>query len=383
MSVSVVLLPGSVSRLAGGLFTSVRRLSETLSSNPSVDVSLVGHRDQHTDADLAAWRTPPHLLRAKNLFGRAAELRSWFAKHRPDLIHTQFLWSYASLAGVRWQRGASSTRFMISPRGMLDPWALSHSRWKKRLASAWFERRHLESAACLHALNESEAESIRAFGLRNPICILPNGIDLPDESPVLAREPNRSEFRMLFLGRVHPKKGLLQLIRAWSRAGVGLENWQLEIAGWDDGGHLPTLQAAVDEFELQARITFAGPLHGEKKSAAFRRADAFVLPSHSEGMPIAVLEAWSHRLPVLMTSACNLPIGFANESAMEIETDPKSLAKALVEFSQLSEAQRMKMGGNGRALVEREFQWKTIAAQQADVYHWVLGHRDRPPCIVD
>src|SRR5438094_7691198 len=122
---------------------------------------------------------------------------------------------YMSAATLSWHR-AHHRPYMISPHGMLDPWAMRNSWWKKRLARVLYEDQHVRKASCLRALCQSEAESMRAFGLRNPICIIPNGIDLPTvvNGSDLSIEGQLSEQRkpggktLLYLGRIHPKKGL-------------------------------------------------------------------------------------------------------------------------------------------------------------------------------
>ena len=138
---------------------------------------------------------------------------------------------------------------------------------------------------------------------------------------------------MLFLGRIHPKKGVAELIRAWAllrRSDPSLAlGWRLIVAGWDDGGHLPGLRTLVAELGLVDHVLFIGSVFGADKEAWFRSAKAFILPSYSEGLPMAVLEAWSYELPVFMTGACNLPEGFEEGAAIEVSTDPNQLANAL------------------------------------------------------
>ena len=263
---------------------------------------------------------------------------------------------------------------------MLDPWTLRRSRWKKRLAARWFENEHLRRAACLRALNQDEAAAFRAYGLRNPIAIVPNGVDLPDETaPAIG-----SSRTLLFLGRIDPKKGLAELLRAWRRvvAAAGADGWHLQITGWGDPGYVAAMQALARDLDLGRHVTFTGPLFGEGKADAFRNAAAFVLPSFSEGLPMAVLEAWSHGLPVLMTRACNLPEGFTAGAAIRIETDPEAMAKTLVAFMQTPASERRAMGEAGRRLVEERFTWDRVAADMHEVYTWVLGGGPPPSCVL-
>ena len=384
------MLPGSVSRLAGGLFTSVRRLSEAMNDLGLAKVQVIGNTDEHTSTDLKKWRDAPRLLSATGLRRAADELARILKGSKFDLVHTQFIWSYASLATVRWQQANRSRRYLISPRGMLDPWAVRHSRWKKRIAGLLFESKHLKRAACFHALCESEAQAIRNFGLSNPICVVPNGIDVPETEKIRkwaqadcnAFEASRRK-TMLFVGRIHPKKGLAELIQAWADALQKMNDWQLVIAGWDDGNHVTKLKELTKSLSLNDAIHFPGPLYGQEKSIALANANAFVLPSYSEGLPMAVLEAWAHQLPVLMTKQCNLTIGFERECAFQVDLDNQKLSGQLVDFTKCPDAAHQRMGANGRALTLERFQWSAIAQQMSEMYNWVLDRQHAPQFVYD
>ena len=218
-------LTGPVSRKAGGLFDAVSHLVQS-QQQQGMEVRVFGLRDEFTGADLNAWnpvpvaafkpswpkaiRRPPGFLEELNAFA-------------PDISHTHGLWLYPSIAAKNYSR-KNSRPYMISPHGMLDPWALKNSRWKKLIAYAVFEREHLRGARCLRALCASEAQSMRRLGLKNDIAVIPNGIDLPEIGKQKTEngnppwqefvEPGRKV--LLYLGRIHPKKGLVNLIRAWA-----------------------------------------------------------------------------------------------------------------------------------------------------------------------
>jgi poly(glycerol-phosphate) alpha-glucosyltransferase len=271
---------------------------------------------------------------------------------------------------------------------MLDPWVVRNAQWKKRLAGWLYENAHLRGAACLHALCEAEAEAIRAYGLRNPICIIPNGIDPPaatpaEPSPWQANLPDDAKV-LFYLGRLHPKKGLPHLLRAWAAVHLAHQNaaaWHLVIAGWDQGGHETELKAQAELLGLATRVHFVGPQFNAAKHASYHRADAFILPSFSEGLPMTVLEAWSYGLPVLMTPQCNLPEGFQADAALRIDPDPERIAQGLTTLFALPDHERTAMGERGRALVAQRFTWPGIAQQMLSVYQWVLGQGERPECV--
>jgi glycosyltransferase involved in cell wall biosynthesis len=382
------LLLASVSRRAGGLFDAVRRLSQSL-HGLGAGVEVFGVADGDAEADAPAWLpVVPQVFEPSRLpwLRHAPRLLGALASARLELLHVHGLWLYPSLASWRLSR-RTGRPCLISPHGMLDPWALRQSRWKKRLAGWLYETPHLRQAACLHALCAAEARAFRAYGLRNPICIVPNGVDVPAPGPG-GPPPWAGHWGgecpvLLFLGRLHPKKGLPNLLEAWRRLRQTDRPtaWRLAILGPDQQGHAAELDRLILAAGLQQEVHLFGPAWGAARDAALRAAAAFVLPSFSEGLPLAVLEAWAYGLPVLMTPACNLPEGFAAGAALSADPTPDSLAAGLADLFRLPEAARREMGMCGRRLVERDFSWPTVAAQLLEVYRWSLGGGPRPACV--
>ena len=377
-----------LSRRGGGIPEALRPLARALAA-AGVAVEAFGAADNDWSADRPAWSpTPVHAFEPlpPKRFGWSPEIDAALDRCHPDLVHVHGLWAYPSVAALAWGRRTGRPN-IVSPHGMLDPWALANSRSVKAVAGAVFERPHLARAACVHALCGPEAVAIRALGLRNPVAIVPNGVDLPDPSAPAppapwtpAVEPSRRV--LLFLGRLHPKKNLPALLRAWTAAtDPGCGEWTLVIAGWVQGGHEADLRRLTGDLGMAGRVHFAGPLFGADKVAALRNAEGFVLPSLSEGLPMAVLEAWSYGLPVLMTAACNLPEGFAAGAAAEIPADGPGLVAGLRAFLDRSDRERTDMGTAGRRLVAERFTWASVAGRMRAVYDWVLGGGPPPDCV--
>ena len=358
---------------------------------PWLEVSLHALAESDDEVPSGGGDPPVRLHRrlGPEAFGFAPRMQHALSAEGPDLVHVHGIWMYPSRASLAWSR-RSARPVVISPHGMLDPWALARSPWKKRVAGFLYETAHLRRGACLHALCRAEAEALRSYGLGNPIAVIPNGVDPPEAVPEVEPDwcTDGTEGRrvLLFLGRLHPKKGLAQLLQAWAavmRTPVqGADAWCLVIAGWDQGGHRDELQRLALDLRIAARVRFAGPRFGPAKRATLARADAFVLPSLSEGLPMAVLEAWSYGLPVIMTPQCNLPEGFEHGAAVCAEPDPRSLAAAIRCLLRMPESERREMGGRGRRLVEQRFSWPRIGHEMKRVYEWVLGDAPMPACIL-
>jgi poly(glycerol-phosphate) alpha-glucosyltransferase len=395
----------SISRADGGIFEAECALQRELFVGQGVQVDVVGLEDCYTSEDLSRWLPlKPQAVKTKGpgALGYSSELLSAMDS-KADILYAATLWKYPSWVSLQWSERTGKP-MMVAPHGSLDLWALKNSAWKKRLAAMLFKNRQLHKATCLRALCQSEAYAIRAYGLPQPIAIIPNGVALPEEEKV---EGERWKVEkgggktLLFLGRIHPKKGLPNLIRAFKQALDSRPSsldvpWQLVIAGWDQGGHEAELMKLCEELDLRvesresrveshhsgSEVIFHGPAFGEEKKTLLRRADAFVLPSFSEGLPMSVLEAWSYQLPVVMTPECNLPEGFAADAAIRIETGVESIAEGLETLFSMNDDDLRTMGAKGRVLVEERFTWKTIAVQMREVYDWMLGGGTPPGSVI-
>lgn len=383
----------SVSRANGGIFESERQLQQNLAAQPNFSVQVVGLRDAYTELDREAWDplTPTVCaVRGPRAFGFAPDLIDILIKAEADLAYFAGLWKYPSVAALHWARRTGKP-ILVAPHGMLDPWALRNSSVKKRIAGWLFQNEQLRKASCVRALCAAAAASIRAYGVKNPICVIPNGIDLPTFSPkdiVSPFSPGRKV--LLYLGRIHPKKGLVQLLKAWSVAqSTQGKDWMLAIAGWDQGGHEAELKRQATELGISWNketspnnsVLFLGPAFGDAKAAVYTRCDAFILPSLSEGLPMVVLEAWAYGKPVLMTLECNLPEGFAVQAALCLEPKVESITQGLLQLFEMSPGDRQTMGQHGLALVQDRFVWPKIAVEMRTVYEWVLGGGPRPECV--
>jgi poly(glycerol-phosphate) alpha-glucosyltransferase len=390
---NICMLTASVSPMGGGVFFALRGLATALHHPPDRSVSVVGLCDRLRDEDLAAWYPLPLAacqVRGPRSWGFSGGLTSALRAAHAELTHVHGIWMYPSLANLLQARAGRP--YVISPHGMLDPWAVANAGWKKRIARRFYEGAHLNGAGCLHALCESELQSIRAFGQRNPVCVIPNGVDLGANEPIPDGKPDWSEAvpagsrTLLFLGRVHPKKNLPALLHAWAllrrRKVPGAAGWHLVIAGWDQNDHRRELVALAGELGIADAITFAGPQFGVAKRLSYGAVDGMILPSLSEGIPMAVLEAWCAGLPVLMTPECNMPAGFDAGAALRIATDPASIADGLADFVALDDEARRAIGKRGRQLVEDRFTWPKVAAEMSAVYRWLIGGGNRPGCVV-
>ena len=377
------------SRLGGGLYSTMTCYSQAMQNN-GIESVVVSFVDEFWDHDKIAYgnvRTVNYhrcgILGMKQL-GFSTDIHRVVREENADIIHQQGIWMYYSYATLveKWKN--LRCKVIIEPHGMLDPWAVRNSGWKKKIASYLFEYRNLRSADCIHALCQSEYESIRRFCLKNPVAIIPNGITLP-QTPRYDRDHKKKI--LLFIGRIHPKKGIKELIEGMKilkeQAPSLLNSWEIHIAGWDQNGHLNELKYIVETYNLVNDVKFVGSLYGKAKEKALCQANAFILPSFSEGLPMSVLEAWAYELPVVMTDFCNIPEGFNHKCAIRVEPTPKDISEKLTLFFQLSTMELKYMGQRGKELVSQSFTWEVVARQTLELYYYLLGVGSKPSFVYE
>ncbi len=293
-----------------------------------------------------------------------------------DVVHIHGIWDAHSLAAGALAR-QSGKPVVVSAHGMLEPWALNNKRWKKTAYAALFERPNLRRANCLRALTRAEASNYRGFGLPSPIALIPNGVDVPDSvSPqlFLDRFPHLSGQRLvLFLGRIHYKKGVDLLCRAWAKLYRRHPGTHLVLAGPDFEGTRAHVEALIRSLGIAGSVSFTGMLDGELKWSALAASAVFVLPSHSEALSVAVLEAMAMARPVIITRQCNFPEVASAGGGWIIEPETDRIESALAEFLALPGASIAAVGAQGRRLVLERHGWQVIGRQMVDVYEWVLG----------
>ena len=296
------------------------------------------------------------------------------------IVHVHGLWQEPARQAAAAAR-AAGVPLVISPRGMLNPPALAYSRTKKRAMFALREARLLEGAALFHATSEDELEDVRRCGLTQPVAVIPNGVELPDpEDGPSPREPERSEpvRTILSLGRIHPKKGLDRLVRAWAAVEGDAPGWRLSIVGPAEGGHDRELAALAETLGVR-RMTIDGPIYGEAKSAAYRDATLFVLATRSENFGITVAEALAHEVPVIVTHGA--PWSAVNRERCGWHVPPDRLEATLREAIGQTDGARREAGRRGRAYVARTFAWDAIGEAMAACYRSIAQGAPPPAAL--
>lgn len=365
----------------GGPFQSVRRLAQA-QSEAGLNVRVSMPWSAEAEAHIPDW-SPVKTSVFGNIIvpplGWSPDYAKRVVHEATDILHTHGLWQHPSWVALAWKRRHHQPH-VCSVRGMLEPWAWRHHAWKKRPVWWLWERRNLQSASLLHATSPQEAEGLRALGLRVPIAIISNGVDLPEMPVAAVLEVEGVKKTALFLSRVHPKKGLPLLLHAWSK--IMPPGWELHIVGPDEGGHRRELEHQASALGLTDVVRFSGTLTGAAKEQAFREAKLFILPTHSENFGIAVAEALAHQLPVITTYGAPWELLQSERCGWWVPVSVDGIAAALDDATRKSPEELIAMGKRGRAAVAERFAWDRIAREFIDCYRWVLGEGAKPGSVV-
>jgi glycosyltransferase involved in cell wall biosynthesis len=359
-------------------------------SGPSYSVPrlcrALAERGHDVELHVLAWEDTPSVpgvgLRIYPLvpFPRSAGFSPWMrlglrrAVRGADLVHTHGLWMmpniYAPAAATKF-----GVKLVTSPRGSFAEWALARSKWKKRAMWWGGQGSAVTNSDMFHATSESERADIRRLGLAAPIALIPNGIDIPD--PRTRVGAGRARRRALFLGRVHPVKGVDMLLRAWKHVEAKFPDWELEIVGRPAGNYGEEMRMLARDLGL-ARVTFSGPLYGREKANAYANADLFVLPTHTENFGMTVAEALAASVPVIVTRGAPWEGLVTARCGWWIDRSDAILTETMASAMALPPGDLEAMGKRGRTWMEQDFSWASVAQRMEKSYRWLLDDEEQP-----
>jgi len=316
--------------------------------------------------------------------GRSPGMCRWLmgetAAGRVHVVHNHGMWQMNAVY-PGWAARDRETKLVVSPRGTFSAWAMSHGSRFKRIFWPLVQRPALAQASCFHATAESEHEDIRRLGFKQPVAVIPNGIDVPE----FAQKKARDVRTLLFLGRIHPKKGIDVLLNGWAAVMDRFPNWQLLVVGTDTGygkqsGYLEQMKALAAKLKL-TRVEFAEPLYGEAKLSAYREADLFVLPTHSENFGMTVAEALAAGTPAIVTKGAPWQGLQTCSSGWWIDIGIDALVASLEEAMAASPDELARRGLNGREWMIREFSWHNIGGKMDLTYQWLIEGGEAPSWV--
>lgn len=381
----------SLNQDTGGPAYTVTRLSDELQGLGNevrvfaLDYPSLGPQIRPLSAQMRLWPINPITHKLRGFSPGFFKLLKRELEHS-ELIHNHGLWMGP---GYFARRVANHFQIplVVSPRGMLEPWARGFSRSKKYFAGLLFENRNLRSARAFHATSESEYQQLRSLGYHQPVALIPNGVDLPDPDQwdstlIESLLPElKGKQLILFLSRIHPKKGLDMLLESFAQIQHEFPDWHVLVAGSDILGLRERYQSQARRLGIADRVTFHNHLNSEQKFSAFRKAQFLVLPTRSENFGVVVAEALGFERPVITTTETPWHALEQNKCGWVVTPDVDSLTGGLRQAMSLDEADRRQMGRAGRKWIERDFNWAEIGNRMNLFYSWLLGNASQPSWV--
>jgi glycosyltransferase involved in cell wall biosynthesis len=316
-----------------------------ISPNP---ISISGVKIKFFETNVLRW------------FSMLREFRLFLLTEKPDIVHINGIWSPQNW-GFQKKAQELGIKVILSPHGMLEPWIMAQNPWKKKLGLFLYQEKATQRAKCLHATAQMEAENIQALGFKTPIHIIPNGIDLNDVKGI---KEHYGTQKMVFLSRIHPKKGIEILLEAWRNSNTN--GWLLEIAGNGDENYIAALTQSAQDLN---NVNFVGAKYGEDKWAFLRSADVMVLPTHSENFGIVIAEALAVGVPVITTTGTPWQDLENYNCGWWIDLSVMNLKSTLLQVFNTQTETLETMGNNGKNLVKEKYDIKAIGKNMIELYN--------------
>lgn len=351
----------SIDKSGGGTTEYMRLLSTALKNNVDLSIATSISNDPIVIEGIPIQFFNNTLLQ---WFSMLKEFEEFLKKEQPDLVHVNGIWSPQNW-GFQKVAQKLGIKVVLSPHGMLEPWIMANNPLKKRLGMFLYQKRAIINADYLHATAQMEMNSIQSLGFKNPIVIIPNGIDL---SAIKQVKKDYGKRKMVFLSRIHPKKGIELLLEAWRNTDT--TSWILEIAGNGDDKYIIELKESAADLQ---NVHFVGAKYGEDKWSFLRSADVMVLPTHSENFGIVVAEALAVGIPVLTTQGTPWEDLEKHQCGWWIDLSVVNLKTTLIQVFSTPIDSLERMGYNGKKLVEEKYDIKEVAKNMYSLYKDIQG----------
>lgn len=357
----------SMSLKDGGTTTYIQELAPELGKLVDLHVCALGNLEDCIRLENATVHTIEvslkHILRMK---------RQWMSlldDIKPDIVHINCCWMPQCALVQRWTRQWQKLSIInyklsiaLTPHGMLEPWIVKrHYLTKKVPAIFLYQKWAVKDADVIVATADEEKKHIAELGWNDNIAMLPNGINV---SAIEMKTTWKRPKDLLFMSRLHPKKGLEMLLEALK----DVDGLSLKIAGGGDAAYVQSLKDLATSLGLNERVSFLGAVFGEEKWQKIRDSDIVVLPSYSENFGLIVAEALASGTPVLTTTGTPWKSIEERQCGWQVEPNMMCIKDALISILDLSEEEIKDMGKRARILIEDKFDVKSLAANLSNLY---------------
>lgn len=352
----------SIDRTAGGTSTYMQVLVKGLSE--LAEVHIITHTSENP---LVMENCTVHYVHNYQPFSYSWKISIAFLldEIKPDIVHVNCCWmpACAAVQRIAQKRGY---KVVLTPHGMLEPWIIKRHYWTRKVPALWlYQKAAVQRADCVQATAESERDNLLKLGYNSNIKVVRLGIDA--ESIEMKRSWKKSR-QILFLSRVHVKKGINFLIEAADVLRNELQGYKILVAGEGDADYVEAMKRMICDRGLQDIVQLIGGVYGDEKWRLFQTSDFFVLPTHSENFGLAIAESLASGTPVITTVGTPWSDLNSSEAGAWIEIGTEPLVETLRRFLSLSEDELETMGRNGRKLIETKYSAHVMAEQMMEVY---------------
>ena len=357
----------SIDLTGGGPSRSVPMLVKGL-AELGADVTLMTQRSEKMNTHALDGITAKlHILAAFN----SEDIEAFIRKEKFDIVQMQSMWD------LRYHKLAKICRklnipYVETPRGMLEPWSLAQKKWKKRLALWLYQMNDLNHAACIYTTADDEARNVKALGVKAPCSVIPNGIEVDSYKCRTSMEGVKNQ--VLFLSRIHVKKGIELLIEAWERIVKDFPGWSLLIVGNGEADYIESLRMMVKEHGVGESVRISEPVFGEAKVRLYQSSALFVLPSYSENFGMVIAEAMSCGVPVITTKYCPWEILNETNTGWWIDLSVDKLSDTLSNAMSMDLSMLFDMGQRASKLVHEKFDYRNVAKKTLQMYESLIDY---------
>lgn len=355
----------SIDLSGGGPSRSVPMLVKGL-AECGADVTLMTQRTENMNTHALDGTTAKlHIL---DKF-KSEDVETFMRRERFDIVQLQSMWD------IRYHRIVKICRrldvpYIETPRGMLEPWSLDQKKWKKRLALWLYQMNDLNHAACIYTTADDEAKNVKALGVKVPCVVIPNGIEI--DSYKCRTSVDGVKKQVLFLSRIHVKKGIELLIEAWSRIVNEFPGWRLMIVGNGEAAYIRSLHEMAVRLGVGDSVAISEPVFGEAKIKLYQSSALFVLPSYSENFGMVIAEAMSCGVPVITTRCCPWEILNDTRTGWCIDLSVDNLTDTLRQAMNMNPSKLFDMGQRASLLVRENFDYRSVAKKTMEMYKLVI-----------
>ena len=367
----------SIDLKGGGPSRSVPMLVKGL-AEAGVDVTLMTYRSDEMNTHALDGTSAKLKVLERNT--SVGEIEQFIVAEGFQLIQIQSIWSiiYHKVAKIARRHGIP---YIITPRGMLEPWSLSQKKWKKRLAMALYQKPDLNAASCIFTTAIEEAQHVHDLGISSPCSVIPNGIET--EGYPCRQSMDVVKKQVLFLSRIHIKKGIELLLEAWQRLVADFPEWKVVIVGNGEADYIESLKVMARDMKIDKSVEILDPVFGQAKVQLYQESSVFCLPSYSENFGMVIAEAMSCGVPALTTTNCPWTLLNETDTGWCIDLSVDNLEKALRDALSQSPEHLYEMGQRASRLVYERYNYHNVALRTIELYKWLLGEGDKPDFVYE